>query len=58
VVDTANNGISHSEGQGYAMLMAEWANERETFGRLLNWTRSNLSRRGAESTARMGTGGA
>lgn len=44
VVDTANDGISYSEGQGYAMLMAEWTNDRETFERLLNWTRSNLSR--------------
>lgn len=44
VVDTANQDISHSEGQGYAMLMAEWANDRETFERLLNWTRGHLSR--------------
>jgi endoglucanase len=44
VVDTANGGISHSEGQGYAMLMAEWTNDRATFERLLNWTRAHLSR--------------
>lgn len=44
IVDTANDGISHSEGQGYAMLMAEWADDRESFERLLNWTRANLSR--------------
>jgi endoglucanase len=44
VVDTANNGISHSEGQGYAMLMAEWANDRATFERLLGWTRTHLAR--------------
>lgn len=44
VVDTANESISHSEGQGYAMLMAEWADDRESFERLLNWTRANLSR--------------
>ena len=44
VVDTANNGISHSEGQGYAMLMAEWANDRATFERLLAWTQAHLSR--------------
>lgn len=44
VVDTANNDISHSEGQGYAMLMAEWANDRATFERLLAWTRGHLSR--------------
>ena len=44
VVDTANDGISHSEGQGYAMLMAEWTNDRATFERLLAWTRANLTR--------------
>lgn len=44
IIDTANEGISHSEGQGYAMLIAEWADDRESFERLLNWTRANLSR--------------
>jgi endoglucanase len=44
IVDTANDGISHSEGQGYAMLIAEWADDRESFERLLGWTRANLSR--------------
>lgn len=44
VVDTGNNDISHSEGQGYAMLMAEWADDRATFERLLAWTRGHLSR--------------
>jgi len=44
IIDTANEGISHSEGQGYAMLIAEWADDRESFERLLAWTRANLSR--------------
>jgi endo-1,4-beta-D-glucanase Y len=44
VVDTANGGISHSEGQGYAMLLSQWAGDRATFERLLTWTRLNLSR--------------
>jgi len=44
VIDTGNGGISHSEGQGYALLFAEWANDRPTFERLLNWTRANMSR--------------
>lgn len=44
VVDTANGNVSHSEGQGYAMLLAEWANDRAAFERLWNWTRDHLSR--------------
>jgi endo-1,4-beta-D-glucanase Y len=44
VVDTGNGGISHSEGQGYGLLLAEWANDRLAFERLLGWTRANMSR--------------
>jgi endoglucanase len=43
-VDTANGGISHSEGQGYAMLLAVWADDRETFERLWAWTETRLAR--------------
>lgn len=42
VVDTANGMISHSEGQGYGMLLAVAANDRATFDRLWGWTRANL----------------
>jgi endoglucanase len=42
VVDTGNALISHSEGQGYAMLLAIAANDRATFDRVWNWTRANL----------------
>lgn len=34
VVDTGNGNISHSEGQGYGMLLAVAANDRETFNDL------------------------
>jgi endoglucanase len=44
VVDTANGGISHSEGQGWALLCAEQMDDRETFDRLLAWTRRVLAR--------------
>ncbi|MGG5886575.1 glycosyl hydrolase family 8 [Falsiroseomonas sp. HC035] len=44
VVDTANAGISHSEGQGWALLCAEQMDDRETFDRLLGWTRRVLAR--------------
>src|ERR1700756_734025 len=46
VMDDANGGISHSEGQGYAMLMAVRAGDRAAFDRLWTWTRANLELRG------------
>ncbi|WP_293857574.1 glycosyl hydrolase family 8 [uncultured Alsobacter sp.] len=42
VVDTGNGGISHSEGQGYGMLLAVAAGDRPTFDRIWGWTRANL----------------
>lgn len=42
VVDSANRLISHSEGQGYGMLLAVAANDRKTFDSIWNWTRANL----------------
>jgi endoglucanase len=42
LIDTSNRMISHSEGQGYAMLLAVAADDRETFDRLWGWTRANL----------------
>lgn len=42
VIDTANGNISHSEGQGYGMLLAVAANDRRTFGQIWGWTRANL----------------
>ena len=42
VVDTANGMISHSEGQGYAMLIAVAANDRAGFEKIWGWTRANL----------------
>lgn len=42
VVDTGNKQVSHSEGQGYAMLLAVAANDRPTFDRVWGWTRANL----------------
>ncbi len=46
VVDSFNGGISHSEGQGWALLAAERVAEREAFDLILGWTRRVLSRRG------------
>lgn len=42
VVDTANGGVSHSEGQGYGMLFAVAADDRAAFDRIWSWTRANL----------------
>jgi endoglucanase len=42
VVDGANGDISHSEGQGYAMLIAARLKDRATFDRLWAWSSANL----------------
>ncbi|MGH6982029.1 MAG: glycosyl hydrolase family 8, partial [Stellaceae bacterium] len=38
------SALSHSEGQGYAMLLALGANDRSTFDKVWIWTRTNLKR--------------
>jgi endoglucanase len=42
VTDDANHGISHSEGQGYGMLLAMRADDRAAFERIWGWTKANL----------------
>ncbi len=42
VIDDANGGISHSEGQGYGMLLAAENRDLSTFSVLWKWTRENL----------------
>jgi len=37
-------GGTISEAQAYALLRAVWAGDEETFGRVVQWTRANLSR--------------
>ncbi|MFC7473305.1 glycosyl hydrolase family 8 [Dankookia sp. GCM10030260] len=44
VVDTGNGGVSHSEGQGWSMLLAVRADDRRGFDRLYDWTRRTLQR--------------
>ena len=46
VVDTGNGGISHTEGQGWAMLLAATMDDRATFHLVHAWTRRHLSRPG------------
>lgn len=38
------SALSHSEGQGYAMLLALGADDRATFDKIWTWTRDNLKR--------------
>jgi endo-1,4-beta-D-glucanase Y len=42
VVDGGSNGISHSEGQGYAMVLAVYAGDRASFDAIWSWTQANL----------------
>jgi endoglucanase len=45
VIDTGNKAISHTEGQGWAMLFAEASDDRASFAKIWGWTRSKLQRR-------------
>lgn len=42
IVDDANGGISHSEGQGYGMLLAVEFNDPGSFAKLWDFTRTQL----------------
>jgi endoglucanase len=44
VVDSANGGISHSEGQGAGLLFALRADDQARFAKILAWTRGTLRR--------------
>lgn len=46
VVDERAGGISHSESQGYGMLLSVSADERRDFQRIWDWTRNHLYVRG------------
>jgi endoglucanase len=42
VVDFFQNSISHSEGQGYGLLLAVMNGDRPAFDRIFRWTADNL----------------
>jgi endoglucanase len=42
IFDTGNDNISHSEGQGYAMLFAAAYDDREKFDLIWTWTKTHL----------------
>jgi len=43
VVDRLQLSASHSEGQGYGMLLATEFNDAEAFARMYSWTEANLA---------------
>ena len=44
IVDNGNHGISHTEGQGFALAMALRAGDRSAFTTILDWTERTLAR--------------
>jgi endo-1,4-beta-D-glucanase Y len=44
VIDTGSKNVSHTEGQGWAMLMAVAHNDRGQFDQLWHWTDQHLRR--------------
>jgi len=42
VVDTGNNGVSHSESQGYGLILSVLADDRPTFERIWSFTNTQL----------------
>lgn len=42
IVDTGNGGVSHSEGQGYGLLLAVLADDPANFDRIWSFTRTQL----------------
>lgn len=42
IIDTGNNSVSHTEGQGFAMMMAVRNNDRTSFDKIWRWTEKNL----------------
>lgn len=43
VIDRGQDKVSHSEGQGYGMLLAWAHDDRPTFQMIWDWTRNNLA---------------
>ncbi len=46
VIDNANKGISHSEGQGYGMVLAVAAGDKRNFANIWSFTKKKLQVRG------------
>ncbi|MDR4507365.1 MAG: glycosyl hydrolase family 8 [Candidatus Brocadiaceae bacterium] len=46
VIDYYNNQCSHSEGQGYGMLLATMHSDKKVFDAIWQWTKENIGVRG------------
>jgi endo-1,4-beta-D-glucanase Y len=46
LIDDSAANVSHTEGQGYGMLLAAFADDRQAFASLWAWTQANLYIRG------------
>jgi endoglucanase len=44
IIDTGNQNVSHTEGQGWALMSAVRADDRASFERILAWTNATLRR--------------
>ncbi|MCS7214604.1 MAG: glycosyl hydrolase family 8 [Thermodesulfovibrio sp.] len=42
IIDFQNNSITHSEGQGYGMLLSLLFDDKQTFDKIWSWTKNNL----------------
>lgn len=42
IIDTGNNSVSHTEGQGFAMMMAVMNDDRASFDKIWGWTEKTL----------------
>jgi endoglucanase len=51
LVDDSDDDVSHSEGQGYGLVLAAFNDDPETFARLWAWTAANLEIRGDDLAA-------
>lgn len=48
VIDRGNRQMSHSEGQGYGLILGVSADDRQAFDLIWQWTRNNLQVRGSD----------
>lgn len=51
LVDNANRGISHSEGQGYGLVLAAFLNDRPAFDAIRAFARAHLAVEGSRLSA-------
>lgn len=48
IIDRANKDISHSEGQGYGLILALAEDDKPAFQKIWGWTQNNLQVRGKD----------